>query len=365
MTTRRNHLLSLIAICGLSVGCRSNSEQTAAKTDPVKGEEAATAAPQKVTLNGAGASFPYPLYSKWISEYSKVNATTQINYQSVGSGAGIRQVIAKTVDFGATDAPMAEEDAGEAKGKLVHLPTTLGAVVVAANVPGVTLKLDASLLAGLFLGTVKKWNDPKVQALNPDANLPDLAVMPVFRSDGSGTTAVFTDYLSKTNADWKAKVGEGKAVSWPAGLGAKGNEGVTGQVKATPGSIGYLELAYALQNKLSIAELKNKSGTFVTPSIESISAAAQGVELPGTLHASITDSADPNAYPIASYTYLLVYEDALDARKGKEIAKFAWWALNDGQKFAAALHYAPLPQNAQTKVHAQIKKLHHGGQPLL
>jgi phosphate transport system substrate-binding protein len=320
---------------------------------------------QKVSLTGAGATFPYPLYSKWISEYGKANPNVRINYQSIGSGAGIRQIIAETVDFGASDAPMKDEEAKDAKGKLVHIPTTLGAVVLAYNLPGVKLRLDAQTITGIFLGDITKWNDAVIKALNPEASLPDTAIVPTFRSDGSGTTAVFTDYLAGASPVWKEKVGQGKSVSWPKGLGAKGNEGVTGQVKTTPGALGYIEAVYAEQNKLSVAELKNPAGNFVTATGAAVTAAAEGVQLPDTLYASITNSPQPGAYPIAAYTYLLVYEDAKDAAKGKAIAKFAWWALTDGQAYAADLNYAPLPASVAAKVKDKLKTLHHGGQGLL
>jgi phosphate transport system substrate-binding protein len=271
-------------------------------------------------------------------------------------------MIAGTVDFGATDAPMSDEEAKSAPKKIVHVPTILGAVVLAYNLEGVTdLKISPEVLAGIYLGKIKKWNDPKIVADNPDTKLPAKDMNAVFRSDGSGTTAVFTDYLSKVSEEFKEKVGAGKSVSWPGGVGAKGNEGVTGQVKTTPGSIGYLELAYAEQNKLSMASLRNKAGEFIKPSIEATSAAAAGVQLPESLTVSITDSPAPGAYPIAAYTYIIVHEDTADAAKGKGVADFLWWAIHAGQQYAAALQYAPLPPATVELVEKRIKSLSSGG----
>jgi phosphate transport system substrate-binding protein len=319
-----------------------------------------------LSLTGAGATCPYPLYSKWLSEFGKTRPDIRINYQSIGSGGGIRQVMAGTVDFGATDAPMTESEEQKAPKRLVHVPTTLGAVVLAYNVPGVSdLKLSSEALAGIFLGEIKKWNDPKIAETNGGVALPDQDIMAVFRSDGSGTTAVFTDYLSKVSDAFDKDVGQGKSVKWPVGLGAKGNEGVTGQIKTTPGAIGYVELAYATQNKLPVAALKNQKGEFVAPSIDAITKAADGVTMPAALTVSITDSPGAGAYPIAAYTYLLVYEDATDAPKGKAIAEFLNWAVHDGQNFAAPLHYAPLPTSVVKLVEARLATLVADGQPLL
>jgi phosphate transport system substrate-binding protein len=346
-----------LALLGL-VACKGKPEpQPAAQSGAAPSKSA-----DPVSLNGAGATFPYPLYSKWIAEYGKANPNVRINYQSIGSGGGIRQMIAGTVDFGATDAPMSDEEAKSAPKKIVHVPTILGAVVLAYNLEGVTdLKISPEVLAGIYLGKIKKWNDPKIVADNPDTKLPAKDMNAVFRSDGSGTTAVFTDYLSKVSEEFKEKVGAGKSVSWPGGVGAKGNEGVTGQVKTTPGSIGYLELAYAEQNKLSMASLRNKAGEFIKPSIEATSAAAAGVQLPESLTVSITDSPAPGAYPIAAYTYIIVHEDTADAAKGKGVADFLWWAIHAGQQYAAALQYAPLPPATVELVEKRIKSLSSGG----
>jgi phosphate transport system substrate-binding protein len=341
-------------------GCKKEQ----AESEPGATGEAKQTGP--ITLTGAGATFPYPLYSKWMSEYNKLHPSVRINYQSIGSGGGIRQVIARTVDFGATDDPMKPEEAAKAAGKLRHIPTTLGAVVVAYNLPGVKgLKLLPEVVIDIFLGKVKNWNDPRIVKENAGQTLPDRDIGVVYRSDGSGTTAVFSDYLGSVSPEWKDKVGVGKSLRWPTGLGAKGNEGVSGQLKTTPGSIGYVELAYALQNKLELAQIKNNAGQYVEPTIKSITAAAAGVKLPDSLHASIVNPAGADAYPIAAFTYILVYEDMQEPRKAKALAQFLWWAVHDGQKFCERLHYAPLPTTAVAKVEGALKELRAGGKKLL
>ncbi|MEZ4220251.1 MAG: phosphate ABC transporter substrate-binding protein PstS [Polyangiaceae bacterium] len=355
MITRRNILTAAL----LALPLASCSKESASGSAP--------SANGNVTLNGAGATFPYPLYSKWMSEYNAKNPNIRINYQSIGSGGGIRQITARTVDFGATDAPMTEDEVKKAPAKLIHIPTTMGAVVVTYNLEGVSapLKLVPDVLADMYLGKISKWNDPRVVADNPGVTLPDKNISVVYRSDGSGTTAVFTEYLAKVSPTFKQDVGVGKSVKWPAGLGAKGNEGVTGQVKTTPGALGYVELAYALQNKMPTAALKNKAGEFVTASIPAITKAGAGAEMPDDLYVSITDSAGAGAYPISAYTYLLVYEDGADAVKSKALAEFLWWAIHDGQSHAEALHYAPLPDPVMKKVEARLKTLKAGGKALL
>jgi phosphate transport system substrate-binding protein len=319
-----------------------------------------------IALNGAGATFPYPLYSKWMAEYNRQHPNVRINYQSIGSGGGIRQIVAQTVDFGATDAPMKEDEAKGAA-RILHVPTTIGAVVITYNLPEVktALKLTQEALSGIFMGDIKKWNDPKLTASNPGVALPNKTISVVYRTDGSGTTAVFTDYLAKIAPAFKEKVGAGKSVKWPVGLGAKGNEGVTGQVKTTPGAIGYVEIAYALQNKMPVSSIRNKAGQFIEPKIDSITAAAAGVEMPDTLYASIADPEGESAYPIAAYTYILVYEDSKDATKGDALAKFLWWAAHDGQQFAAGLHYAPLPVKVVAKIEERLKGLRSGDKKFL
>lgn len=321
-----------------------------------------------IGLQGAGATFPFPLYSKWISEYNKINPNIKIDYQSIGSGGGIKQITEQTVDFGASDAPMTEDQLKALKKPLFHIPTVLGAVVVCYNLPSVTgeLKLSSEVLTAIFLGEVKKWNDPKIAEINPDLKLPDKEITVIHRSDGSGTTAVFVDYLSKVSKTWAEKVGKGTSVNWPVGLGGKGNEGVTGQVKQVEGSIGYTELVYALQNKISFASIKNKAGKFVVPSADSVTAAAAGTvgQLPDDMRVSITDAEGDTAYPISSYTYLLVYQDINSKAKAESLAKFVKWAIGDGQKIAKELNYAPLPDEVIKKVTEKINSLKANGEAL-
>ncbi len=314
-------------------------------------------------INGAGATFPYPLYSKWFSEYNRLHPDLKFNYQSIGSGGGIQQITKKTVDFGASDAPMTAAELKKAP-DLVHIPTVLGADVVTYNGLPKGLRLTPAALAGIFLGKINKWNDPAIAKENPGVALPNMAVAVVHRSDGSGTTAIFTDYLAKVSPEWKAKVGAGKSVKWPVGLGGKGNEGVTGLVKQVPGAIGYVELAYANQNKLPVAAIKNPAGEFVLPSIESTSQAAAGVAMPDDFRVSITNAEGKTAYPIASFTYLLVRRDQTDARKGQALVTFLWWAIHDGQKLAGPLDYAPLPAAVVAKIEAKLKTLTVQGKPV-
>ncbi|MBX3185042.1 MAG: phosphate ABC transporter substrate-binding protein PstS [Polyangiaceae bacterium] len=319
-----------------------------------------------VNLNGAGATFPFPLYSKWTFEYYRQHPTVKINYQSIGSGGGIRQLLAETVDFGATDAPMTADERRKAPRTIHHIPATLGAVAVAYNLPSVpTLRLSSETLSAIYLGEITSWNDPRIAEVNPGIALPEQGITVVYRSDGSGTTAVFSDYLAKVSPRWKEQVGAGKSLRWPKGLGAKGNEGVSGQVKTTAGAIGYLELAYVHTAKLQVVALKNRSGEFITPSVKAVTAAASGVKLPESLTTSITDSASPGAYPIASYSYLLVYEDHPKSAKAAALASFLLWSLRDGQRFAEKLHYAPLPEEVVTQVEARVKQLTTGGKPAL
>jgi phosphate transport system substrate-binding protein len=300
-------------------------------------------------LTGAGATFPYPIYSKWFSDYA-TKTGVKINYQSIGSGGGIRQLSEQTVDFGATDAPMTDAELAKAKGgPILHIPTVLGAVVVTYNVPELRkpLRLDGTTLADIFLGKITKWNDPRIAVLNAGAKLPASDILVVHRSDGSGTSYVFTDYLSSASSEWAAKPGKGKEVQWPVGLGGKGNEGVAGQVKQLPGSIGYVELAYAKQNKLAYADIKNAKGEFVTPTIGAVTAAAAGAaaKLPANTdyRVSIVNAQGKGAYPISSFTWLLVYKTQPNAEKGRKLIDFVKWALTDGEKSAATLDYAPLP----------------------
>jgi len=321
-----------------------------------------------IDLTGAGATFPYPLYSKWMHEYNQKFPHIRISYQSIGSGGGIRQITANTVDFGASDAPMSDEELSKAPGKLLHIPMTIGAVAIVFNLDDVTeLKLTPDVLSKIYLGEIKKWNDKALTDLNPDAKLPDEEITVAYRSDGSGTTAVFTDYLQAVSPDWKTKVGQGKAVKFPTGLGAKGNEGVAGQVKTTPGTIGYVELAYAIQTKMPVVALQNKAGKFVKPSLEGISAAAAGAlaTMPADYRVSIVNADGDTTYPIAAFTYILVYEEMKDATKGKAIANFLWWAIHDGQAMGPPLNYAKLPAEMVTKEEGTLKQLKANGQPLI
>ena len=309
-----------------------------------------------VALTGAGATFPYPLYTKWVAEYAKSNPGVAINYQSIGSGGGIRQITEKTVDFGASDAPMSDEQLAKAQG-VIHVPTCLGAVVLAFNLEGVTkLNLTPDTLSGIFLGEIKKWDDPKLKADNPDVALPAKDIATVHRSDGSGTTKIFLDYLTQVSPAWAKGPGSGTSVSWPTGLGAKGNEGVAGQIKSQPSSIGYIELAYAMQNKMAMASLKNRTGKFVAPKLESITAAAKGAssKMPEDLRVSIVDADGDEAYPISGFTYILLYQKQQDAAKGKALAGFLSWALADGQKLTTALDYAPLPTEVVEKAKKRL-----------
>ncbi len=315
----------------------------------------------QTTLNGAGATFPYPMYSKWFSEYNKLHPDIQFNYQSIGSGGGIRQVIAGTVDFGASDGPMTDEQLAQAKIKILHIPTVLGAVVPAYNVPGVSgeLKFTPTALAGIFLGKITSWNDPALTSANPGVNLPNQPLIVIHRSDGSGTTYIFTDYLSKVSNEWQNQVGKGTSVKWPVGLGGKGNEGVAGMVRQMQGSIGYVELIYAVQNNISYGTVKNASGNFVKASLDSVTAAAASVKnMPADFRVSITNAPGKDAYPISSFTWLLIPLQSKDKAKGKILADFLNWMVDDGQKMTAPLTYAPLPETVVQKVKSAIKQVH-------
>jgi phosphate transport system substrate-binding protein len=319
-----------------------------------------------VQLQGAGATYPNPLYQKWVSEYGKLHQNIKIDYQSQGSGAGIKQIKEQTVDFGASDVPMTDADLKSAD--ILHIPTVLGAVVLTYNLEGVTQKLHFSpdVVADIFLGKIKKWNDPRIAADNPGAKLPTSDITVVHRSDGSGTSGVFTDYLSKVSSEWKEKVGAGPSPSWPVGLGGKGNEGVTGQVKNTPNTIGYVELIYAVQNNLPVAQVKNASGAFVEPSIESVTAAAAAAaaNTPDDLRVSITNASGADVYPISSYTYILAYKNQKDSAKGKALVDFLWWGIHDGQSFAKDLHYATLPTDIVKRAEAKLNAITAGGAQL-
>jgi phosphate transport system substrate-binding protein len=320
-------------------------------------------------LTGAGATFPDPIYKRWFADYARKTGT-QINYQSIGSGGGIKQFTEGTVDFGATDSPMKAEQLTAVQGQVLHLPTVLGAVVITYNLPalGTTpLRFDGTTIADIFLGKVTKWNDQRIAAANPGAKLPNADIIVVHRSDGSGTSFVFTDFLSKISPEWKTKVGAGTAVSWPAGLGGKGNEGVTQQVKQSEGSIGYVELIYAISNNLPYGQVKNAAGTFVEPSLASVTAAAGSAQFtPDTdFRVSITNAAGADAYPIASFTWLLVQPDMKDAAKARALKGFLEWMITDeAQRLAQELHYAPLPAPVVALVQERIRTLKGAGAPI-
>ena len=307
-------------------------------------------------INGAGATFPYPIYSKWFDLYSKINPDARFNYQSIGSGGGIKQITSGTVDFGATDGPMTDKQLSEAPGRIFHIPMVMGAVVLAYNLPGLQgeIKMTPDVIAGIYLGHITQWNDEKIASQNPGLALPAMPIMVARRSDGSGTTYIFVDYLCSISGEWKLKVGKGTSVNWPVGLGGKGNEGVAGIVKQTPGAIGYVELSYAIKNNLPFASVQNQSGKFIVPSIESTSKAAAGVSIPSDFRVSLVNSANPEAYPISGFTWLLIYKNQKDSVKGKMIVDFVQWAIHEGQKYASELLYAPLPQDVVAMIDKKL-----------
>jgi phosphate transport system substrate-binding protein len=319
-------------------------------------------------LLGAGATFPYPLYSKMFDSYNK-EKNIKVNYQSVGSGAGIQQLTNKTVDFGASDAFMTDEELSKTPAPVIHIPICLGAVAVTYNLPdNPMLKLTPEVIAGIFSGKITKWNDSKIAGLNTDVKLPDIAINVIHRSDGSGTTFVFTDYLAKASAEWKSSPGAGKSINWPVGLGAKGNEGVGGLVKQTPGSIGYVELIYAMQNKMSMASVKNSKGNFIVPSLATTNAAAN-VNLPEDTRISLTNSDADQGYPIVSFTWILLYKEQKyndrSEERAKELVKLLWWMTHDGQQYAEPLQYAKLPDEAVKKVEALLKSVTYSGKKIM
>ena len=321
-------------------------------------------AERALLINGAGATFPYPIYSKWFSEYAKVNPSVNFNYQSIGSGGGIKQISSQTVDFGASDAYLTPELLRNAPGKLLHIPMVAGAVVVTYNIPGFTeqLKMTPDTIAGIFLGKITKWDDPKIAESNPGVTLSPANIVFVHRSDGSGTTNIFTDYLSSVSPAWEGKVGKGTAVNWPVGLGGKGNEGVAGTLKQTPNSIGYVELAYAEKNGLLYASVQNKSGNFIVPSLETTTKAIEGKldTMPDDFRVSLVNPDGAEAYPISGFTWILVYEKQKDAQKGQEVVKFLRWAIRDGQSYVKDLLYAPLPPSMVEKIEKKLDTIQIG-----
>jgi phosphate transport system substrate-binding protein len=323
-----------------------------------------TLAGQTIQINGAGATFPYPIYSKWFSEYNKLHPKVEINYASIGSGGGIQQLTKETVFFGATDGPMSDEQLKAAPGPILHFPTVLGAVVPVYNIAGMTteLKFSGQLLADIYLGKVTKWNDPAIAKLNAGAKLPATDITVVHRSDGSGTTYIWVDYLSKVSPEWKSKVGVGASPNWPTGVGGKGNEGVSGLVTQTPGAIGYVELIYALQNKISFGSVQNVAGEYVKGSVAAVTTAAAGAaaNMPADFRVSITNAPGKSAYPISSFTWLLLYESPKDKAQSKTMVEFLKWALADGQKYCADLGYAPLPSSVIKLEMAALQKVKVG-----
>ena len=351
------YLFSIILVAVILVSCGQQKQEG---EQPKQGKA--------IELLGAGATFPFPLYSKMFDTYYQLN-NVKINYQSIGSGGGIRQLISKTVNFGASDAFMDEEELAQAGASIIHIPTCLGADVITYNLPGITnVRFTPELIAEIFLGKIKKWNDKKIATVNPDIKLPNQQIVVVHRSDGSGTTYIFSDYLTKVSPEWEKKVGRGKSLNWPVGLGGKGNEGVSGLVKQTPGSIGYTELIYALVNNMPVAEVQNKSGNFIMPSIQSVSEAAN-IDLPADTRASITDTDAPNGYPMSSFTWLLLYKELntlkIKETEAKALMDLVWWMIHDGQKLVEPLHYSPLPKEAVEKAEVLLKSVTFNGKPVL
>ena len=318
----------------------------------------AAGASAQLLINGAGATFPQPIYTKWFDEYAKVDPSVRFNYQGIGSGGGQKQILSETVDFGASDGPMSDENIAKAPRPLWHIPTVAGAVVVTYNVPGnPKLKLDGPTLAAIFLGKITKWDDPAIASQNRGVSLPSQDILVVHRSDGSGTSFIFTDYLSHVSAEWKSKVGTNTAVDWPVGLGGKGNAGVAGQIKQSPGALGYVELAYATQNKVPYADMKNASGNYITPSLDSVTEALATATIPEDFRFSMVNPPGEKAYPIAGTTWLLVYAQQKDPIKGQKLVEFLRWAYGDGEKMAAALDYAPLPASVQQRALARVNSI--------
>jgi phosphate transport system substrate-binding protein len=341
-------------------GCSAPSGGPAPSTPPAK----------SINLNGAGATFPAPLYTKWFDEYNRLTGV-KVNYQPIGSGGGISQITEGTVDFGATDGIMTDAETVKAESKngpILHIPMTSGSVAVIYNLAGISsgqLKLTGDVLANIYLKKIARWNDPAITAINPGIKLPDAAIAVVFRSDGSGTTYIFTNYLSKVSQDFKSGIGNAKAVKWVGDIGGQGNAGVAGQVQQIPNSIGYVELAYAEQNKLAWASLENASGNYVEPSLKATTRAAEGVSLPDDMKIMLTNSSNPEAYPIVGFTWILVYANQKNKDKGEALARMLWWAIHDGQKYTEPLSYAGLAGSAVSKAENAILSLKYDGQPLI
>lgn len=365
-------LVIILLMTSTALGCTG---KTSIPTTTSTSSSNPTTAPQPTpaqasNLNGAGATFPHPLYTKWFDEFYKTTGV-KINYQAIGSGGGIKQITERTVDFGATDGIMTTEQqaaAESAGGPILHIPMTSGAVTVIYNLPGIgpgQLKLTGDILADIYLKKIKKWNDPRIAAINPEAKLPGADIALVHRSDGSGTTYIFTNYLSKISEEWKSKVGNATSVSWPGDIGGQGNAGVAGQVQQIPNSIGYVELAYAKQNKLPWAKLMNRAGNYVEPTLAATTRAAEGVALPDDMKVMLTDSPNPEAYPIVGFTWILVFVNQPDKAKGETLARMLWWAIHDGQQYTEPLDYARLAGAATAKAENQVLSIKYQGQPLV
>ncbi|KJS88472.1 phosphate ABC transporter substrate-binding protein PstS [Desulfosporosinus sp. BICA1-9] len=353
-----------LAGCGAKAPAADTSKTPSEQPKAVVNEPSS----KSVSLTGAGSSFVNPLMTQMVDKYHSKYSQLQVNYQSVGSGAGIKQISEQTIDFGATDGPMTDDQLSKAKGgKILQIPLSLGAVAVVYNLPNgpQELKMSSANLADIFLGKITKWNDPKIAADNSGVTLPDSAITVAHRSDGSGTSFIFTDYLSEVSADWKSKVGKGTSLNWPVGVGGKGNEGVAGVVKQTPGSIGYVELAYALQNKISYVTMMNKDGKWVLPSAKGASAAAAAAKIPDDMRVSIVNAPGADAYPIAGFVWGLVYQQQTDKDKGLGLVNFMEWAIHEGQDLGEPLHYAKLPDNLVTRIEAMLKSITFEGQALL
>jgi phosphate transport system substrate-binding protein len=358
----KNFILPILIVSFGLISCGGGNN-----SNPKDMANKATSADNSEGIIGAGSTFVNPLFSKMFSVYNKEKGI-QVNYQSIGSGGGIKQLENKIVDFGASDNPLSDEQLQQAPSPIVHIPDCLGAVTIAYNLPdNPTLKFTPDVLSDIYLGTLTKWNDPRIQQLNPGVKLPDLQISVVHRSDGSGTTYIFSDYLSKVSDAWKSKVGKGQSLNWPAGLGGKGNEGVAGLIKQTPGGIGYVELAYAIQNKMAVASLKNKSGNFVAPTLASTSASAN-VTIPDDMRVSITDTDAPGGYPICSFSYILLYKDLYynikSEAKAKNVVNLVSWIIQDGQQYSEALDYAKLPESVVKKSLGIIHGLTYNNKPL-
>lgn len=357
-SARRAFLLPVIAVAFSIASCQSQTTET--PSSPGASPAADSGSNANVSLTGAGASFPAPLYQRWFSVYNQQNPNVQISYQSIGSGAGVEQFTQGTVDFAASDVAITDKEAAQVERGVITLPMTAGSIVLAYNLPSVEtgLRLPREVYTNIFLGKITNWNDPRIAAANPGVSLPDLPITVVRRSDGSGTTAVFTQHLAAISPEWKSKVGAGKTISWPKGIGAKGNEGITAQIQQTQGAIGYVEYGYATQNKLPVAALENQSGNFIAPTPESAARTLEAVELPtDDLIAFITDPAGDQSYPIVTYTWLLAYDQYQDPDEAQALEDFVDWALTEGQKYSAELGYIPLPAKVVAKVQSAAEKI--------